>query len=228
MAATVGMAVVSGCSSAPSVPSSHQTDTGTPTQQLAAQILNLKTADFPRSWKTVPSSGGKNYVRLALSSCVAQQSHAPSPIATGISANFLEGKSGKEVGSQVQIYGSTKEAARAAELSNSSAVSSCLQSTLQESLPPSLPSTEKVTNITVSVIPASKGLPQSFGQRVTVTISYQGTDEKSQTSDVYVDVLGFAHGQALIAAELENPGSPPASSLESSTMATLLKRAQTG
>ena len=58
------------------------------------------------------------------------------------------------------------------------------------------------------------------------TISYPGKSGATSTLQVYVLVDGFAHGVVTVEGEFENPGSAPPTTLVSSTMATLLKRAQ--
>jgi hypothetical protein len=68
--------------------------------------------------------------------------------------------------------------------------------------------------------------PDAFAQQVVATISYPGKSGATSTLAVYVLVDGFAHGPVTVEAEFENPGSAPPDALVSSTMATLLKRAQ--
>ena len=117
---------------------------------------------------------------------------------------------------------------RSATIAGSSSVSSCLAPVVKGTLTKNLTSQEALTNVTAGPVSPQNAGPHAFGQRVIATISYKGKDGKPASEDVYVDVLGFSHGPVVVEAEFENPGSAPSASLESSTMATLLKRAQAG
>ncbi len=174
--------------------------------------------------------GGRNVVRSAINACVAKQSNAPTPATVAVSSNFLDESSGREVGSQVQIYDSPGQATQAAVIAASPAVSSCVGSQVQSQLAATLPSDEKLTNVVASGIPpVVTSVPHSFGQRVVATVSYPEKDGKQQGStDIYIDVHGFPHGSALVEGEFESPGSAPPSSLTSATMASLLKSATGG
>ena len=219
--------LLAACSSGGKTPTGQPSGTGTPTQNFAAHELNLTGAAFPSSWKSESSTGGKNVVRSALNSCVAKQSNAPTPATVAISSNFLDGTTGREVGSQVQIFDSPGEANQAATIAGSSAVSSCLGSQVQSELSSTLTSNEKLTNVVASVIPpVLSTVPHAFGQRIVATISYPQKDGKQGSTDVYIDVQGFPHGSALVEAEFESPGSAPPADLSASTMATLLKSAK--
>jgi hypothetical protein len=157
---------------------------------------------------------------------VAKQSNAPTPTTAAVSSNFLDGTSGQEVGSQVEIFDSLGEATQAAKIAGSSAVSSCVGSQVQSQLGGTLPSDEKLTHVAASVIPpVLPSIPHAFGQRVVATISYPQKDGKQGSTDVYIDVQGFPHGAALVEAEFESPGKAPADALSSSTMTALLKSA---
>jgi hypothetical protein len=221
--------LLAACSSGGNTPTGQPSGTGTPTQDYAAHALNLTGAAFPSSWKSESSTGGKNVVRSALNSCVAKQSNAPTPATAAVSSNFLDGTSGREVGSQVQIFDSPGEANQAAAIAGSSAVSSCLGPQVQSDLGSTLTANEKVTNVVASAIPpALASVPHAFGQRVVATISYPQKDGKQGSTDVYIDVHGFPHGAALVEAEFESPGSAPPADLSASTMTTLLKAAKGG
>ena len=214
------------CSSGGNAPKPQVSGTGTPVQNLAAHTLNLTAAAFPSSWKTESSTGGKNTVRSALNSCVAKQPNAPIPATVATSSNFLDGTTGREVGSQVQIFESPAEANQAAVIAGSSAVSSCLGSTVQANLASTLPSDEKLVSVVASGMPSVLSTtPHAFGQRVVATISYPQKDGKQGQTDVYIDVQGFPHGTALVEAEFESPGSAPAGALTSATLGSLLKTA---
>ena len=217
--------LLAACSSGGSAPTGNASGTGTPVQNLAAHTLNLTAAAFPSSWKTESSTGGKNAVRSALNACVAQQAQAPIPVAAATSSNFLDGTTGREVGSQVQIFESPAQAKQAAIIAGSSAVTGCLGPMVQTKLAPTLPANEKLVNVVASGIPAVLKTPSAFGQRVVATISYPQKDGKQGQTDVYIDVQGFPHGTALVEAEFESPGSAPASSLTTATMGSLLKTA---
>lgn len=214
------------CSSSGNAPKAQVTGTGTPVQNLAAHTLNLTGAAFPSSWKTESSTGGKNTVRSALNSCIAKQPNAPTPATVATSSNFLDGTTGREVGSQVQIFESPGEAKQTAVIAGSSAVSSCLGSTVQANLASTLPADEKLVNVVASEVPSVlTTTPNAFGQRVVATISYPQKDGKQGQTDVYIDVQGFPHGTGLVEAEFESPGSAPAAALTTMTMGALLKTA---
>ena len=70
--------------------------------------------------------GRKERSAIGLNSCVAKQSKAPIPVTAATSSNFLDGTTGREVGSQVQIFESPAEATAGGGIAGSSAVSSCL------------------------------------------------------------------------------------------------------
>jgi hypothetical protein len=162
-----------------------------------------------------------------MNACVSRQ-QAPDPATVAVSKNFLDGSSGQEVGSQVQIFDQAGQATHGARTAASGAVASCLGPIVKGTLSKSLSSQEQLTNVSAALYPPKDPLPHGFGQQVVATISYKGQDGKQTSADVYVDVLGFAHGAALVEAEFENAGSAPPAALESSTMATLAKRAGIG
>ncbi len=218
-------AVVLGACSSGGAPSGNPSGSGTPAQDYAAHTLNLASSDFPSSWKTIPNTGGSNPVRSGLDACVVQQ-QGPTPAAVATSKNFLDTASGQEVGSQVQVFDGDGQAAHSATIAGTASVSSCLGPVVKGTLAKNLTSRETLTNVSASVVPPQSSGPHAFGQRVIATISYLGKDGKPASEDVYVDVLGFSHGPVVVEAEFENPGSAPSASLESSTMTTLLKRAQ--
>ena len=165
-------------------------------------------------------------MRSALNACVAQQSKAPIPVTAATSSNFLDGTTGREVGSQVQIFESAAEAQQAAVIAGSSAVSACLGTMVQTKLAPTLPANEKLEKVVASGIPSVlTTTPNAFGQRVVATISYPQKDGKQGQTDVYLDVQGFPHGTALVEAEFESPGSAPPTALTTATMGALLKTA---
>jgi hypothetical protein len=216
--------LLAACSSGGNAPTGQSAGTGTPTENFAAHELNLTKAAFPTSWKTESSTGGKNAVRSALNACVAKQSNAPTPATAAVSSNFLDGTSGREVGSQVQIFDSPGEATQAAMIAGSDAVSSCLGAAAKSDLEATLPSNEKLTNVVASATPSVvPQTPHGFGQRVVATISYPQKDGTQGQTDVYIDVQGFPHGAALVEAEFENPGGAPSTPLTTATMGTLLK-----
>jgi hypothetical protein len=226
-AAAICAALLLGACSSNEGTKSQPSGTGTPAQNFTAHALNLVPSDFPSTWKTTNSTGGSNPVRSGVNTCVSRQ-HVSTPATVAVSKNFLDGTTGQEVGSQVQIFDRSGQATHGARIAGSSAVSSCLGPTVQTSLSKNLPAQETLTNVTASVLSSKDATPQDFGQQVVATISYTGKDGKPASEDVYVDVLGFAQGAALVEAEFENAGSAPPAALESSTMATLAKRAGAG
>lgn len=225
-AAVCAALLLGACSSSDNT-KSQASGTGTPAQNFTAHALNLVSSDFPSSWKTTESTGGSNPVRSGVNACVGKQ-QGPTPTTAAVSKNFLDGTTGQEVGSQVQIFDQGSHATRGARIAGTAAVSSCLGPTIQDSLSKNLPAQETLTSVTASVLSPKDLLPHGFGQQVVATISYPGRDGKPASSAVFVDVLGFAHGTALVEAEFENAGSAPPATLESSTMATLVKRAGAG
>jgi hypothetical protein len=163
-------------------------------------------------------------VRAALNQCAGEQ-HAPEPATVEVSKNFLDSSSGREVGSQVQVFNETSQATTTAKTAASSAVSSCIAPLVKSGLGATLTSQESVTNVSVtSVAPHNTG-PHAFAQQVVATVSYPDKTGKSSSLDVYVLVDGFANGAATVEAEFESPGSAPPGDLVSSTMTTLVKRA---
>jgi hypothetical protein len=221
----LGLFLVS-CSSNSAPSNARQSGTGTPTQNLAAHELNLRSTDVPSSWKTQPSSGGKNAVRSAMDSCVAQSAKVGVPATVAVSSNFLDTATGREVGSQVQIFDSPGKAGSAAALAGSGETSACIGPQVKAALSGSLPSDETVTGVTASVIPSGISVAGSFGQRVVATLSYPGAGGAQSSSDVTVDVLGFPHGTALIEVEFESPKGAPSASLADPVMSTLVARAK--
>ena len=148
------------------------------------------------------------------------------PVTAATSSNFLDGTTGREVGSQVQIFESPAEATQAAVIAGSSAVSACLGPMVQTKLAPTLPANEKLVKVVASGIPSVlTTTPNAFGQRVVATISYPEKGGKQGQTDVYLDVQGFPHGTALVEAEFESPGAAPPDALTTATMSALLKTA---
>ena len=220
-------AVLLGACSSGGTPSVAPSGTGTPVQNLAAHTLNLKSSDFPNSWKTTSSNSGANPVRSSLNACVLQ-SQASAPATAAVSDNFLQSSSGQEVGSQVQVFDQSDQAVRTATVAATSAVSLCLGSSTRSAIAKVLPSQETVQGTVASAVRPPQPGPHAFGQRVVATIAYKGQNGQPTTTDVYVDVLGFARGTVVVEAEFENARSAPSASLESSTMKTLLNRAGAG
>jgi hypothetical protein len=216
--------VLAACSSS-SAPPTKATGTGTATQNLAAHVLNLKSTDFPSTWKTYPATGGPNVVRSSLNGC-ALQLHAPTPATAAVSSNFLESATGLEIGSQVQVFDHASQAAATATTAASNSLSSCLAAVVKSGLSATLTSKESVTNVTAAPVDPHNSGPHAFAQQVVATISYPGKSGATSSLQVYVLVDGFAHGVATVEGEFENPGSAPPDARVSSTMATLLKRAQ--
>jgi hypothetical protein len=195
----------------------------TTAQKTAAHSLNLQAADVPKGWHEQPQGNGPNVVRTSLDTCLVQSSQVATPVVSATSSNFLDLTTGREIGSQVLVYGSTAQAKAAEKRAGSGTMSSCLQGMVSAKLPGTLPSGEKVAKVSVTARPA--GASWTFGQRVVVTLSYPLNGGTKGGSTVFIDVLGFTSGTALVEAELESTGSPPPSSLESSTMAALQQRA---
>ena len=216
--------VLAACSSG-SAPPAKATGTGTPAQNYTAHALNLVSSDFPSTWKTLPATGGPNVVRSSLNGC-ALQVHAPKPATTADSSNFLQSSTGLEVGSQVQVFDHPQQAATTATTAGSSSLSPCIAAVVKSGLSATVTSKETVTNVTAAPVDPHNSGPHAFAQEVVATISYPGKSGATSTLAVYVLVDGFAHGPVTVEAEFENPGSAPPDALVSSTMATLLKRAQ--
>lgn len=224
LASAVCAVVLAACSSG-GTPSDAPSGTGTPTQNLAAHVLNLQASDFPSSWKTEPSNGGPNVVRATLNACVAAE-HGPKPATVAVSKNFLDSSSGQEVGSQVQVFDQASQATSTATIAVGSAASSCIAPTVKSGLAQTLSSQESVTGVTATAVPPQNTGPHAFAQQVVAAISYPGQDGKTSSLNVYILVDGFASGTAVVEAEFEDPGSAPPDALVTSTMATLVKRAK--
>jgi hypothetical protein len=97
---------------------------------------------------------------------------------------------------------------------------------VKSGLSATLTSKETVTSVAATSVNPHNDGPHAFAQQVIATISYPGKSGATSTLQVYVLVEGFAHGPVTVEGEFENPSSPPPSALISSTMTTLLKRAQ--
>lgn len=195
----------------------------TASQTATAHALNLASSDLPQGWQRQSQGTGPNVVRNAFDTCLARSPGVATPVASADSANYLDLTTGQEVASQARIYGSPAEATSAAREAGGSATSGCMQHAVATDLPGTLPSGESVEHVTVTTQPA--GRRWTFGQRVTVQLAYPLSGGTTGGSTVFLDVLGFARGAALVTAELESTGSPPPASLERSTMAALQKRA---
>ena len=178
---------------------------------------------MPTGWRRQPQGHGPNVVRNALDSCLVQSSKVATPVVSAASANFLDLTTGREIGSQVLVYATTAQAEAAGRRAGSSTMSGCLQHTVGAKLPGTLPSGEQVTEVSVTARPA--GASWSFGQRVVVTVGYPLNSGKTGGSTVFIDVLGFTSGTALVEAELESTGSAPPQALKDATMAALQARA---
>ncbi|MFZ0251791.1 MAG: hypothetical protein WAL61_17740 [Acidimicrobiales bacterium] len=164
-------------------------------------------------------------VRSSVNGC-ALQLHAPKPATAAVSSNFLESATGLEIGSQVQVFDHSSQATATATSVGSSTLSACLAAVVKSGLSATLTSKETITNVTASPVDPQNSGPHAFAQQVVATISYPGKSGATSTLQVYVLVDGFAHGVVTVEGEFENPGSAPPNALVSSTMATLLKRAQ--
>lgn len=230
LAAAAGLAAIvvlaTACGSSGTSPSTT-TVPGHPNsaQQFSAEYLNLVSTDLPHGWTKEPQGRGPNVVRTSLNGCVAAAPGVATPVATAASPNFLNVSNGKEIGSQVQVYKSPADASRAAAAAGTSAASSCLQASITTKLPPTLPSTESLKHVTVTTGPDPSKVTGDFAQEVTTLLTYPIKAGETGGSTVFIDVVGFSSGAALIEAEFESTGSPPSPALEQATMAALRKRA---
>jgi hypothetical protein len=216
--------LLAACSSG-GTPPAKATGTGTPAQNYTAHALNLVSSDFPSTWKTLAATGGPNVVRSSLNGC-AVEAHAPKPATAAVSSNFLESSTGLEVGSQVQAFDHDQQAVATATAAGSTSLSSCLAAVVKSGLSATVTSKETVSNVTAAPVDPHNSAPHAFAQQVVATIAYPGKSGATTNLEVYVLVDGFAHGPVTVEAEFENPGSAPSDALVSSTMATLVKRAQ--
>jgi hypothetical protein len=92
-----------------------------------------------------------------------------------------------------------------------------------------LTKTEKLRNVTVEPVrPVGTGTgTNGFAQRMAAVISFLGRNKKTQSTTVYVEVVGFSRGTALVEVEFEDAGSPPPKTLVAKTMELLNERAGT-
>jgi hypothetical protein len=218
--------LLTSCGTSGSTGGKSSSGQSTSEQELAARLLNLKSSDFPSSWSTITTTTGKNAVRSSFDKCIAAQSGAKTPATTAISSNFLDRSTGAEVGSQVQLFDSATQASANARIAGDSVVGTCLQSGVSHVLPTTLEGSESLVRANVtSLTPPTFG-SHPFGQRTAVAISHAGP-KGTEVTNVYVDMLGFDTGTALIATEFENTGTPPTTQFERKTMETLAHRAST-
>jgi hypothetical protein len=203
----------------------EKTQSGTPAQNQLAQSLNLQAGDFPSAWTKESPTGGANSVRDALNGCVFSTSGAVVPAASAISSNFLNSSTGQEVGSQVQVFDSNAQASTNARHAASTATSSCMVTNVKAGLQKTLTSTVTLQNVGVKQVTANGTGKGGFAQLVGANLSYPGKNEQTKSTTVYVEVVGFPSGTALVEAEFENTGSPPPSALVTKTMGVLTARA---
>lgn len=219
-------AVAAACGSSGPSASGSSAGSASTAQQSTAHALNLTSADLPHGWSSEPQGTGPNVIRRSFDHCLAQVPGVHAPVTSAVSSNFLDLTTGREIGSQVQVYASAAQAAKAASHAGSTAASGCLQSTIGSELPGTLPKGESVQRVTVTAGGAPGTAAHEFSQRVTTLLTYPTTKTgQSGGTTVIIDVVGFASGTALVEAEFESTGSAPDRQLERATMAALEKRA---
>lgn len=229
---TLGLAVLAmvgaACGSSGSTTTNGYKATGDATSQQVsnAHTLNLSSADVPKGWSNEKHGTGPNVVRLSLDGCVTHAIGGTEPVTTAVSTNFEDLSNGREIGSQVQVYKTSAAAMSAAARAGSSRVGTCLSSAVQADMPKTLPKTETLQHVTVMADGVPGTAKGEFSQRVVTEITYPISAGKTGGTTVYVDVVGFARGDAVVEVEFESSGSVPPPSLEQQALAPLMARAQ--
>jgi hypothetical protein len=214
--------LVAACGSGGGSSSSAVVQKGTTAQVAAAQKLNVRAVDFPKSWESVPNTGGPNVVRDAVTSCTA---HAGNPTVVATTPNFIDQPSGVEVGSQALGFADPATASAVARAGHGPTSSRCLQTAVAKGFPANLPAGERFDGADVATFSPPVSGRNGFAQRFTVHITFKAPTGGQQSAKVYVDMIGFASGTDVVEAEFESPNDPPQSALERTTLTALLNRA---
>jgi hypothetical protein len=208
--------------------SKQQSAVASPAQRQAAGRINLVATDFPAAWTDSPSTPAQqasNPVRNAVNDCVRHRTGVAIPLLSEPSDNFLDGPTGAEVGSQVQVFSTPPPAIATASSLATSDSDSCIRSEVDAALNASIKPPASVHAVTVQTGAWKDPGQHPFAVRVQVQVVYPAASGAADTAQVYLDVLGFSAGPRVVEALFENPGSPPDQGFERTIMSKLSARA---
>jgi hypothetical protein len=206
-------------------PAQPTTTTGNPaTDRATAQSINLTSADLP-GWRTTaasPPDPKKAGMDSQLAACVGQANPASNEVVQVSSPDFDKGST--QISSDVTMVRSHADGLASLRTMKSPKLPSCAKKLLASTITSGLPKGTTVSKVKVSTFVPSERVPDSFGLRVSATIT-----GKTQGITVSVPIttteIGFLVGRAEVALNEDQKGKSSPIAEESGLIQTLSARA---
>lgn len=185
----------------------------------AAKQINLVSADFPSGWTSSPStSSGSSSEDAQIAACAGAPNPATSDVADETSDDFAS----QDIfaSSDITVVKTQQLASQDLAAISSDQALSCFKKLFPELAKKDAPADAQMNVVSVTRIPVSRYADGSFGLRLVLGVTVQGT-----TAQATFDVIGFVKGRFEVAGFFGGIGTAFPSGLEQTLLSKLDTRA---